>query len=306
MTNINKTKDIINDYFKYDKLKEYLDTLDNVKIMKFHNINIHIYYNTKSTDHIDYEHINKILKRAYIITQFIQKTFNIHLILSPLKKEFNDIYFSTKNCNSGLTIIYPNINYPIVNIYIIRKEEFGKVIIHEIIHHITSIHSSFKLSNINKLKKHFNISPNADIDPNETIVEFCATIFHLYQISLESNIDFYKLFKDELKYSLYKTQQLLKKQEKMHKGIWYEESHIYCYIIFKTIIMYNLCAFLKIYTYPYNDDVITDFIINHSNLLQSLQSLKSLKSLKSSNPIKTNATYIRPFNSLCFMVHSDS
>ena len=74
--NINKTKAIINDYFKYDKLRDYLDTLDNVKIMKFHNINIHIYYNTKSTDHIDYDHINKILKRAYIITQFIVSYYN--------------------------------------------------------------------------------------------------------------------------------------------------------------------------------------------------------------------------------------
>ena len=292
MTNINKTKDIINDYFKYDKLKEYLDTLDNVKIIKFHNINIYIYYNSKSTDDIDSNYIDIILKRAYIITRYIQKTFNIHLILSPLKKEFNDIYFSAKNCNSGLTYIYSNKEYPIVNIYIVRKEEFGKVIIHEIIHHITSIHSSFKLSNINKLKKHFKISHNADIDPNETIVEFCATIFHLYQISLESNIDFYKLFKDELKYSLYKTQQLLKKQEKMHKGIWYEESHIYCYIIFKTIIMYNLCDFLKIYTYPYNDDVITDFIINHSDFLKSLS-------------LSTNPTNIRHSKSLCFMVYSD-
>jgi len=293
MTNINKTKDIVNDYFKYDKLRNYLDTLDNVKIITFHNINIHIYYNTKSNDNIDYNYINKILIRAYIITQYIQKTFNIHLILSPLKKKFNHIYFSKKNCNSGLTYLYLNTYQPIVNIYIIRKEEFGKVIIHEIIHHITLIHSSFKISNINKLKKHFNISHKANIDPNETIVEFCATVFHLYQISLESNIDFYKLFKDELKYSLYKTQLLLKKQKEMHNGIWYEESHIYCYIIFKTIIMYNLCEFLKIYTYPYNDDVITDFIINHSDFLKSLS-------------ISINPTNIRPANSLCFMIHSDS
>jgi hypothetical protein len=82
----------------------------------------------------------------------------------------------------------------------------------------------------------------------------------------------------------------------MQQGIWYEESHIFCYIIFKTIIMYNLCEFLKIYTYPYNDDAITDFIINHSNFLKSFKSLKSLKN---------NEIDIRPSNSLCFMIHSD-
>ena len=106
MTDIIKTKDIIDEYFRYDKLKEYLDTLNNVKIIKYHNINIHIFYNEKSNDYIDYNHINKIIKRAYIITQHINKTFNIHLILSPLKKEFNGLILSAKNCNSGLTYIF--------------------------------------------------------------------------------------------------------------------------------------------------------------------------------------------------------
>ena len=80
----------------------------------------------------------------------------------------------------------------------------------------------------------------------------------------------------------------------MKNGLWYEESHIICYIIFKTIIMYNLCEFKKIYTFPYNDDVITDFIIKYSNLLSSLK--------------KNNFKYysdLRHSNSLCFMVYSD-
>jgi hypothetical protein len=290
MSDINKTKQIVNDYFNCEKIRVYLDTLNTEKTFKYHNINI--FYYGKSGDTLDLNYIQKILKRAYIITKHINKTFNIHLILSPLKKEFNGLILSAKNCNSGLTYIYSNKDIPNVNIYIIRKEEFGKVIIHEIIHHITLIHSSFKISNINKLKKHFKISLSSNIDPNETIVEFCATIFHLYQISLETNTDFYKLFKDELNYSLYKTKQLLDLQKKMPNGIWYEESHIYCYIIFKTIIMYNLCDFLKIYTYPYNDDIITDFIIKYSGFLSSL-------------PKIIHITVNRPSNSLCFMAHSD-
>lgn len=292
MTNniIDKAKYIINDYFKYIPLKLYLDTLNNCKTITFHNIYIHIIYN--STDIIDYDYINKILKRAYKITMYINKIFNIYLVLSHFKKEFNQTILNTQNCNSGLTYISLISDLPSVNIYIIRKEEFGKVIIHEIIHHIKLIHSSFKQSNIKKLKDHFKISPAADIDPNETIVELCATIFHLYQLSIENNSDLYNLFKDELKYSLYKTKQLLELQKQMKDGIWYEESHIYCYIIFKTIIMFNISEFIKIYTFPYNDDIITDFIINHSGFLSSLN-------------LKTNPTNIRPDNSLCFMVHSN-
>ena len=294
MTNIiiNKAKDVINDYFKYIPLKNYLDTLNHIKTIKFHNINIHIIYNLN--DDIDMNYIRKVLYRAHKITMYINKIFNIHLVLSPFKKEFNQsnpIILDTHNCNSGLTYIYLNTDVPNVDIYIIRKEEFGKVIIHEIIHHINLIHSSFKHSNIKKLKDHFKILPDANIDPNETIVELCATIFHLYQLSIENKQDLYNLFKDELKYSLYKTQQLLELQKQMKNGMWYEKSNIYCYIIFKTIIMYNISEFIKIYTFPYNDDIITDFIINHSGFLSSLKI----------KPI----TNIRPSNSLCFMVHSD-
>ena len=294
---IEKTKSRVNDYFKYDKLKVYLDTLNDIKTITFKNININILIDKNKDVDIDLNYINIVIKRAYNITKHINKTFNIHLILSPLKKAFNSTSLKTENCNSGLTYLNRSVDAPSVDIYIVRKEEFGKVIIHEIIHHITLIHSTFKKSNIDKLRKFFNISPLADIDPNETIVEFCATIYHLYQISLETKTDFYNLFKDELKYSLYKTQQLLNLQKKMPNGIWYEESHIFCYIIFKTIIMYNFCEFQKIYTFPYNDDVITDFFINHSGFLSSLK--KIIKNLKN---IKNN----RPSNSLCFMVHSDS
>ena len=35
---INKSKNLVNGYFKYDKLKIYLDTLNNIKTIQFHNI----------------------------------------------------------------------------------------------------------------------------------------------------------------------------------------------------------------------------------------------------------------------------
>ena len=102
------------------------------------------------------------------------------------------------NVNSGFTYLNKN------DIYIVRKEEYPKVLLHELLHHNKYIHSSFKEYNINRLKKHFNIIANNTFDPNETIVEFWATIIHLKHISEDYNLDFYKLYLDELKYSLYK------------------------------------------------------------------------------------------------------
>jgi hypothetical protein len=292
---INKRNSVISEVYNFLKsniLKLYLDELDKEITIKYHNIIFHIYYCEKK-DKIDFKCIKRLLKRCYIITKAINKTFTIHLILSPLLKKFNidNKPLSPINCNTGFTYLQRNNNNNNnnVNIYIIRKEEYAKVILHEIIHHIDKIHSSFSQSNINRLKHHFKIA-SVNVDANECIVEFWATIFHLYQISIEYNQDFYKLFQNELKYSLYKSYQLLTLQKQMTDGYWIETSNSYSYIIFKTIIMYNLLEFQKIYTFPYNDTIITDFLIKFSKLPMN---------------ITTNPSKIRENNSLCFMLYSD-
>ena len=54
--------------------------------------------------------------------------------------------------------------------------------------------------------------------------------------------------------------------------------------------MYNLNDFQKIYTYPYDDTVLTDFLIKYSSSLKKI----------TKNPCKN-----RNNKSLCFMIHSD-
>ena len=110
----------------------------------------------------------------------------------------------------------------------------------------------------------------------------------LKQISEDYNINYYNLFKEELKYSLFKCHQLKELQEYLG-GYWKDnETNIYCYIIFKTIIMYNLDIFMNIYTFPYDDNKITDFLIKYSEL-----------------PIIKTNNKKRKLLSLCFMVNSD-
>jgi hypothetical protein len=57
---------------------------------------------------------------------------------------------------------------------------------------------NYRTFDILKLKKHFNISPSANIDPNETIVELWATIYHLYHGSRinRAYFDRFKLMED--------------------------------------------------------------------------------------------------------------
>ena len=271
-----------------DEYNKYISSLD--KIVKYSkgNITFNVLINSISPSY-DEKEIIKNLNRVYKFTN--NGHFTIYLSLSPFKKQFNSsptIPLSRFNINSGFTYLRRYLSNVPNEIFILRKEEFGKVLFHEIIHHNSQIHSTFKDINIKKLQKHFNIK--SIIDPNEAIVEFWATVMFLKQISEETNKDFYKLFLEELKYSLYKSYQLFQIQ-KQNNGIWFDYTNIYCYVIFKTIIMYNLLEFQKIYTFPYNDDIITDFLIKYSSSLPLT--------------ITSNPTTKRSDNSLCFMVNSD-
>ena len=275
---IESIKRDIASFFKNDAFNRYLDIVNKRKFLKYKNITILIIFKEDSS--LNIPHILMVLKRLYKITQYINKTFNMILLLSPFSKKINNNLLSQLHVNSGFTYLNRN------NIYIVRKEEFPKVLLHEILHHNHHIHSTFKQSNIERLKKHFNII-NRDFDPNETIVEFWATIIHLNLISEDYKLDFYKLFMDELKYSLYKCYQLYNLPKNVLNK---SKTNIYAYVIFKTILMYNIIELQKVYTYPYNDDVITDFILQHSELPLNI----------TKNPSKT-----RDDNSLCFMSYSD-
>lgn len=268
-------------------IKNEIDKLINIYKFKYHNINYYILYNNK----LNFTKINKIIKRVYNISHHYNKTFNIYLLLTPLKKLFNDnIYkpLSTSNINTGFT--YLNFN----NIYLIRIEELPKVLLHELIHHNKLIHSQFKRSNINKLKECFKIDKRIDLDPNEAIIEFWAFLIHLYYISIEYNKDYYELYKKELNYSLIKTKQILNIQKKLLDNIWVDDnSNVFPYIVFKTIFLFYLDEFNKIYTFPYNDDIITDFLISHYNSF-----------ISSLNKISLNKLSLNP-KSLRFMIYSN-
>ena len=145
-----------------------------------------------------------------------------------------------------------------------------------------------------KVIKCFKIDKKIDLDPNEGIIEFWAFLIHLYNISIEYNKDYYELYKIELNYSLIKSKQILNIQKRLANNIWIDKnSNIFPYIIFKTIFLFYLDEFYKIYTFPYNDDVITEFLISHyQSFILSLNQI-SLKKI-SLNP-----------KSLRFMVFSN-
>lgn len=272
------------DGYKIPEVISYINKINLLKIIKYKNLTFKIYYNTN--DDLDFKHIKKVMKRGAFLLK--NKKMIIHLIPSPAKKILKENEIMTgANINSGFTYINRN------DIYIFRKEEFPKVILHELIHHDLNIHQDrFNEKNKRLLKEHFNICDETTLILNEAVIELWATIFQLAFVSIDYHLEFRKLFKMEVIYSLYKCHQILKIQK---DDKWKDRCNIYSYIIFKTILLVNLNEYIKIYMYPnkYDDTSLTEFLIKHSKLP------KIQKNPEFSNKIK------RADNSLCFMLFSD-
>ena len=291
----NKLKSYFRDDFYIKEVVDYINDITDIFEYTNKNISVVVYYN-KSKDKIDFKFIKRVIKRGVTVNK--NKQIKITLLLTDVKKILEtDKVLTPNNANSGFTFIDNN------EIFIFRKEEFPKVIIHELIHHDLNIQNkTFKPENKQLLLKHFNINSNCKIILNETIIEFWATITHLSFVSKEYKIDYGLLLATELKYSLYKCYQLLKLHIKQPDKIWYDECNIYCYIIFKTILFYYSKELMKIYSFPYDDTKITNFLIQHSHLLVSI-----LKAKKTNPSFQLSRSKViqRPDNSLCFMLFSD-
>lgn len=287
------TKNKIRNYFNppYDikEVVEFVDNIDSSFSYDFNNIKSVVYLN-RTKNNFNLEFFKLVIQRASTIVK--DKVISIVLIPSPAKKQFEfSKPLEPRNTNSGFTYIHRN------EIIIFRLEEFPKVIIHELIHHDKNIHSDF-ISPHNKqlIFKHFNFHPATNFILNEAIVELWATIIHLSLVSKFYNIDFNLLLETEIQYSLFKSNQLLNLQKKQKQKKWFDKCNIYCYIIFKTIFLYYHNEFIKIYSFPYDDTKITQFLISHSKL-----------PIVKSNPffILNGQKIQRPVSSLCFMLLSD-
>ena len=170
----------------------------------------------------------------------------------PSKK--ND-QIDVKHVNGGFTYINKN------NIYIVRKEDYEKVIIHELLHHNILIHKQEWLElNIKRLREHFNIHQKMLLIPNEAIIETFACILNTVFYSIETGTRLRDNFKRDQEHSINLTRKILNKQG---GKLWDEKTHSYCYIVFKTILYVYFNDFLKIYKY-HNDTEITDFLIKNS------------------------------------------
>lgn len=224
----------------------------------------------------------RIIKRLYIVYNLfkINKQFKFWLIPTDVNKWFPKKGIVTpKHVNGGFTYITNDAYTSIANIYIYRREEFPKVMLHELMHHSyidTSNNPKFNNNFINKLKIICDIDNNTSFLPNEGIVEGWALILQLLFISYEYNIPFSVIINIEQKWSAKQTARLLfyknnrSNDYKDYKtdNDWEETSNSYCYFVIKTFLISNIDNFI---TNTYNNTLDTYLLANFENYLSKIK-----------------------------------
>jgi hypothetical protein len=239
-------------------------------------INYYIIYNSKSD--VNISTIIESYKTSIIINDIfkINKKFNIYVLMSDNKRYLPAVHshmIEPDNINGGFTSSNTE------KIFITRGEEFSKVIMHELLHHSYIDNHNWDESNIDRLKRHFKISNDTQLHPNEAVIELYATMLKLYFVSLRFKVPFQLLYEKELKYSIIQYFKIINKQGHMNPTkTWFETTNSYCYIIFKTILLKN---HYKLKNKFYNNtDYITDFILSNRIALNSNLHIKFNNSLK--------------------------
>lgn len=252
-----------NKYLNYRFAYTYLNLCNNCYHITYKDLNMYIIMRCKITNHMKIQ-LFKNIYRVYLISKIydISKNgnyiFNYYIIMNPQKRYLpakKDDLIDVININGGFTYTDNN------NIYIIRKEDYNKVILHELLHHNIFIHNmDWDELNIKRLKEHFNIHNKMLLIPNEAIIETYACVLNTIFYSIETGTSLNENLKKDQAYSITLVKKILDKQDGKK---WIEKTHSYCYIVFKTILYVYFNNFLKIYKYN-NDNEITDFLIKYS------------------------------------------
>lgn len=158
--------------------------------------------------------------------------------------------------------------YPAHNeVYIYRLEEFPKVALHEMCHHLPVHSNKWNTESLEMIYTFFNISSkgcpmhcHTNILPNEAVVEAWAIMHNCQCIAREYGISYDALLKAEVRHGMIQTKKLLQHQKK-HFPLWEEDTHSFSYIILRTILLFFKDDFIKMQT-PYDTIKLSKFMID--------------------------------------------
>lgn len=275
--------------FISEEIKKSANKLKYGYFIEFDNNKLYYYCNQKvkvnnTNDNINLELLNicRVIKSLKILFNRQNEEQIVHFYMTDKKKKFpkkKNSLLGPNESNSGVT--FSNfIESGEITIY--RREEYLKVLIHEL------IHANFidkELIFINKqLEKQFNsyFCTDYTILLNEAFTEAMATILNLFYIHITLKLkkkELNKMFINELKYSIYiyskimnhynfnNLNKILKQgiNKDLCKSNFPQKTNIIAYYIFKPLILLNLNLFASMYEkysvdYRINNGFIEYFI----------------------------------------------
>lgn len=254
---LNKLNFYINKVTTNDELKELFynnnfvsdDILNELKSNTINHIIIDNQEYYLSLYYYDIENINEYLNNIIIIIKIIKyinlhfnykdTKFNVIIFLGNSKKYISDKIIKPINMNSGSSI-------PTVYANLWRKEEYEKVLIHELLHFIKAdFYSNDAKFLENKIKKIISYETTNSI--NESYNETLAGIINMCYKSIKYNININKIYEIELNFLYIQTAKLIdifggnSIEDLFKKKITIKQTtSALSYIIFKMILFHNI------------------------------------------------------------------
>ena len=256
-------------------------------IINIGKIRVNVYYGLFKKS--DFNKLGKIKKEIFEALKIIKfcmlymnlksmNELNIYLYLTDSDKKLpkNPVrILNEENCNSAITFACATTG----RLLIYRKEEWKKVLIHELFHSLCLDFSGIKYDCLKtNIKKIFDVE--SDFELSESYSEFWATILNSCFISYNlldntNDVENFLLFTDfciqlERMFSLFQMIKILYymglRYNNLYKNdtlsasfrkiLYREDTNVLCYYVIKTLLLF------------YNDDFLKWCLINNNNIIK--------------------------------------
>jgi hypothetical protein len=240
---------------------EYLNSCDTLIEYATSGIALRVVLPASEATPVFRQRCARVFRRALALARdpffAVRAAIVVNIVPSPAKRSFPPpgAPIGPEHINGGFTYV----SAAPAEIYVLRREEFPKVVLHEILHH-SRVHSDDAAwaPHRHALYAHFNVSErgcsaaagapaacDTDIRPNEAIVETWATVQQCAALSRELGVPLAPLLAAERDHVLAVAARCERHRLTLANGEWQERTHAFSYIQLRAIILRDLPGFLE-------------------------------------------------------------
>ena len=219
--------------------------------INYKNLDIELNIFSKNNS-IPNNELNDIIERIVICGLFksnkLEIKFNVDIYLTPFKKKCNYNnplkVLGPREINSGASLAWKKL-------FVFRKEELNKVLVHELVHYLWLDLHDVPFANFSN---YFNINSDNKVLLNEAYTEIMGLLINMCIYSDKISV-IKDLLNKELKYSMYQSAKILtifnfenanQFFKKCDCANFKQNTDVFSYFIVKTAILMDLDGFLKL------------------------------------------------------------